>query len=123
MPDVETPQSSAISPEKRRSAQVFNAELVSAFLAMLGTGCGIAFMLLFGTLHSIPFLHHFPDIQLSARANTCNTTGPTSNAKLGYYPPWSVLLTNNPSNCVLDCPKDCAGLYTEADALTQTVRQ
>ncbi len=49
MPDVEASSGQApVSAESKRSAQVFNAQAISAFFAMLGTGCGIAFMLLFG---------------------------------------------------------------------------
>ena len=49
MADVEASSGQAPgTTESKRSTQVFNAQAISAFLAMLGTGCGIAFMLLFG---------------------------------------------------------------------------
>jgi hypothetical protein len=54
MADVEATSGPATT-ESKRSTQVFNAQAISSFLAMLGTGCGIAFMLLFGALTDAKF--------------------------------------------------------------------
>jgi hypothetical protein len=45
--------------ESNRSAQVLNAQTISIFLAMLGTACGIAFMLLFGALKARRLVFQF----------------------------------------------------------------
>eukprot|EP00293_Proteomonas_sulcata_P001338 CAMPEP_0184324088 /NCGR_PEP_ID=MMETSP1049-20130417/133542_1 /TAXON_ID=77928 /ORGANISM="Proteomonas sulcata, Strain CCMP704" /LENGTH=213 /DNA_ID=CAMNT_0026645777 /DNA_START=35 /DNA_END=673 /DNA_ORIENTATION=- len=47
----------------------------------------------------------------TAQANVCNSPGPGFEPKMGTYS--SVFLDDNPTNCIVDCQRDCLRLYVE----------